>query len=372
MFYRTFLFLVFLCALLSCNSRQMPHQHSFYYWKTTFPAGDSENIDKIEKSGVEHFYIRYMDVDWNDALVMPVPCGQLQTTNCIPFTRDTYTPVVYITNRTFEHITDNWIDSLALRLTQSISSITADIERKATVQFDSVPTTGRQAEDAFWDSLKSTAMAKRAIACTELQIDCDWTNSTKEKYFRFLRKFKSLNPGKTISATVRMYPYKYSQKMGIPPVDRGMLMCYNLGKIKSPGTTNSIFDLDELRNYLDAEKYPLPLDIALPVFGWQVWFRGGKYKGIVHNIFVTAGTTVAYKKTGDNSYRILKDTVIGSNYYREGDELRLEIPGEQDLQQAVSIIDRKIPDYGRLTFFDWNTTSVTKYEKTIQAIFNKH
>ncbi|HMC85958.1 MAG TPA: hypothetical protein VKI61_10545 [Chitinophagaceae bacterium] len=50
----------------------------------------------------------------------------------------------------------------------------------------------------------------------EIQIDCDRTNQNHEKYFQFLKIFKQLYPDKIISATIRLYPYKYFDKTGIP------------------------------------------------------------------------------------------------------------------------------------------------------------
>ena len=71
--------------------------------------------------------------------------------------------------------------------------------------------------------------SKNKISCQEIQIDCDWTKSTKDKYFYLLKKIKELSK-KEISCTLRLYPYKYPEIMGVPPVDKAMLMCYNLIK----------------------------------------------------------------------------------------------------------------------------------------------
>lgn len=55
-------------------------------------------------------------------------------------------------------------------------------------------------------------------------------------------------------------------------------MCYNISDIKNPGTENSIFTEGEARKYFtNINKYPLPLDIALPAFSWAVVYRNGKF-----------------------------------------------------------------------------------------------
>ena len=383
MFYRFFVLLLLLPALHSCAGRGTPHQHSFYYWKTSFPYTDTATEQKIQKMGVNHFYIRYLDVDWNEALDVPMPKGQLTPYNSGPFTAGKYTPVIFITNRTFERISDAWIDSLAAKITKSVDAMNIEMEKNVVLaqpmremqarhHGNERTTTSPTHEEQGLDTVRTSQDSLVRHFPSELQIDCDWTATTRDKYFRFLEKLKVRNPGKTISVTVRLYPYKYRKKMGIPPADRGMLMCYNMGNIKSENTRNSIFDLDEMNKYLDDGSYPLPLDIALPIFSWQVWFRGGKFKAIVHNAIYCEGNSRTFTRLNDNYFRINIDTVINDAYYREGDEIRTEAPDAKQLLRAADLLTKKIPGYGRLTFFDWDNNSIVKYEQTIQAVFNKY
>lgn len=57
-------------------------------------------------------------------------------------------------------------------------------------------------------------------------------------------------------------------------------MCYNTGDIDSPGESNSILDLEDAKKYLQGKHraYPLPLDVALPVFPGH-WYTGMKNSG---------------------------------------------------------------------------------------------
>jgi hypothetical protein len=340
-FFRTAILCLLASLLLCCNRSGKEHVRSFYYWKTTFSADDSLSAKLIRQQGVEHFYIRYMDVDIDPAGLRPVPRGVIaaQSGAGSMFTSERITPVVFITNRTFLRISDALADTLASNVTHKIADITSLLR---------VPS----------KSIK------------EIQIDCDWTAGTAKRYFRFLRRLKQLNPGLNLSATIRLYPFKYAGKMGVPPVDRGMLMVYNIGGITDVSTRNSIFDLAEVKKYLTVAHYPLPLDVALPVFGWQVWFRGGKCKGIIHNDLISADSIFVHAH--NNFYRCVADIVIGEMYFREGDELRVEYPDERELIKAAEALHRVIPDFGTLTFFDWNTSSVIKYETTIETIYNMH
>ncbi len=79
-----------------------------------------------------------------------------------------------------------------------------------------------------------------SIKCRALQIDCDWTTKTAPKYFYFLQqireKLDAHEDGGTfaslamLSATIRLHQVKYPEKSGMPPVDKGVLMFYNMGE----------------------------------------------------------------------------------------------------------------------------------------------
>jgi hypothetical protein len=64
---------------------------------------------------------------------------------------------------------------------------------------------------------------------------------------------------------------KYRERTGVPPVDRGMLMFYNMGRFSADPEARAIFDLESARRYLARiSSYPLPLDLALPMWSWTV------------------------------------------------------------------------------------------------------
>ncbi|MGG2305049.1 hypothetical protein ACE4Z6_26875, partial [Salmonella enterica] len=93
------------------------------------------------------------------------------------------------------------------------------------------------------------------------QIDCDWTLGTKEKYFSLLKRIKE-RMALPLSCTIRLHQVKYQAKTGVPPVDRGMLMYYNMGHVEGATETNSIYDPANADKYVSYVKdYPLPLDV---------------------------------------------------------------------------------------------------------------
>jgi hypothetical protein len=340
--FRYFLYALLL-LLFSCKpEKKRSTSYSFYYWKSEFSMLPADT-EKLKQLKTDHLYIHCFDVDWSEALQMPIPKAILNTYYYDDSTLNklTFTPVVFITNRTFDRMPEDSCMALANKIARKIKQVTAN-----------------------------ASFLTNKIH--EIQIDCDWTATTRQKYFRFLQAFKKEIPGITLSATIRLYPYKYPDKMGIPPVDKGMLMCYNLGKITAPGTHNSIFDIQELKQYLDGKKYPLPLDLAFPVFGWYAWFRDNKFKRIVYNDESFIADTTVFAEEPSQRYRVSRDTVIDDQYFREGDLLRMEFPDQRELSAAVDLMTDKVPGYQRIAFYYWNLPSITTYESVIQETFDRY
>jgi hypothetical protein len=173
----------------------------------------------------------------------------------------------------------------------------------------------------------------------EVQIDCDWTTSTKDAYFDLLRSLKQhpFLKDKTLSATIRLHQVKYSHQTGIPPVDKGLLMCYNMGNIRDPKTKNSIIEVAELSKYIKPlRSYPVMLDIALPLFNWGVLFNGTSYKGLIRNY--------ALEGMPQNDERIIfdKDTVINNHPLRQGDWLRYEESKLSVITEAAKMLRKNL------------------------------
>ena len=134
-----------------------------------------------------------------------------------------------------------------------------------------------QLADNITSKIKRMLKSLGEVHVKEIQIDCDWTGSTRVKYFTLLKhitlkvKTRSANfnlrEDITISATLRLHQIKYHKKTGVPPVARGMLMFYNMGSPTQIDMQNSILNLDIAKQYIEnLESYPLPLDVALPIF----------------------------------------------------------------------------------------------------------
>lgn len=331
----------FITGLCSCNfnNRQEPVAKSVYYWKYNGPPNDLDT-QILQHYGFRHFYVKLMDVDFDPRSGKAGPKASLNQAKALGAAWSwPNTPVVFINNNCFLNM-----DSAASR------QLAIDIDRYL---------------KSYYQQLNVLYKGK-VKAYSSLQIDCDWTKSGKDRYFYFLQELKALNPEIRLSATLRMYPYKYPGQMGIPPVDELSLMCYNLGKIKEFNTVNSILDAHELKTYLgNKQQYPKPLTVALPCFGWMAWFRNGVYQHILYLNEDQLDPDHFAQKANSNRYMAIRDTVIAGQYIRVGDILRSEWPSEQDLKATINLVSQKEKDIRGFSYFHYDTALLKKYEPVI-------
>lgn len=297
--------------MLSCENKVEKVENAFYYWKT---YGISEKENQIIKDqNVKKLYIKYFEVDYSEAMgnyPISKSDASLSSSYCDKEKPINYEviPTIYIKNIVFKKSSDGDLDKLA-------DNVNFLINKYSNEKFDSVKV-------------------------SEIQIDCDWTASTKDKYFYFLKKLKPLTQ-KTISCTLRLYPYKYPDKMGVPPVDKVTLMCYNLINPLEDDSKNSILDLNELKSYLNiGKKYPLHMDVALPLYSWMQIYQNNKFAGVLYNGNELKSTM---KKIKPLWYEVTKDTTIDYRYYlRVGDKIKYEEITASQIDQAIAMIKKNV------------------------------
>jgi hypothetical protein len=326
LFRRCTFLLLSLFVLFGCASKEERKvQRSFYYWKTSFRLTPKER-SYLDSLSVRHLYIRLFDVAWNDESNAPLPVARSIFTEQPPHGMSV-TPVVFITNETLGRSEPAQMDSLAARIARLMSGI---------------------------------GSANKLSLSGEVQIDCDWTAGTKEKYFRLLNTLRQqpFLSGKKISVTIRLHQLKYITENGIPPVDKGLLMAYNMGNLRHPQTPNSIIDRDELKKYIrNLDNYSLPLDVALPLFDWYVLFHEKEYRGLVHrmegdSLLKARGTTV-----------FERDTVISGYSFRKGDWLRYENSSAEEVKTCVNLLRKKLKDKElNVILYHLDEYNLTKYQ----------
>jgi hypothetical protein len=297
--------------LISCSEDKKLEkvERAFYYWKSGY-------IDSGENTALKFYranklYIKYFEIDYSEAMGnYPLDKTQIGGYNREKFDSIAIIPTIYIRNEIFQYNKERDLDKLADNIVFLINKYNKE-------KFENT------------------------LVANEIQVDCDWTKTTKDKYFYLLKKIKELSKGE-ISCTLRLYPYKYPEIMGVPPVDKATLMCYNLVKPLSDGDKNSILDLKELDSYLNLKKeYPLPLDVALPIYSWTHWYQNNHFSGLL-----TLGSkeikTFA-KPTKPLWYEVTKDTTLNyETYFRKGDQLKCEEIDAKLINGAIAIIKKNV------------------------------
>jgi len=156
--------------------------------------------------------------------------------------------------------------------------------------------------------------------------------------------------------------------MGVPPVDKVTLMCYNLIKPLDNDNKNSILDTKELEAYLkNTKKYPLHLDIALPVFSWSQQIRDGKVIKLLNKM------NFSHFENDSNFTFIQADRVLvkhpcfhGGYYFQENDLVKIEQVTKKDLlEMADAIKNHSNHRIRNLIFYDLDKTNFVLYEKDI-------
>ncbi|MBC7934098.1 MAG: hypothetical protein H7Y86_01885 [Rhizobacter sp.] len=313
---------------------------AFYHWKTEFTPTKTEwNI--VRQNNVKEIYLRFFDVSWDNTFSKPAPIAQVRIPAKDIFTKEKIRviPTVFITNECIKNISIDQCDSLAKNIYKLINDIIA---------------------------------VNDIGSVNEIQIDCDWTASTKEKYFSLLQTLQKIDTLHLYSATIRLFQVKYKKDAGIPPVKKGLLMCYNMGSLKNPVTQNSILNNADLENYVEGlNAYPLPLDVALPLFSWHVLFRKNEYKGLLQEINNDELKAVS-KQPGKNRFEILGDTLWNNVPLKKGDVLRFENSSYKNIMEAAAILKKKLHNKTfRLSLYHLDSIILSKYSThEIENIFN--
>ncbi len=315
-------------------------ERSFYYWKSTFKLSNTER-QTLESLQIKTLYLKFFDVAWDEITESATPIAKLQINDCAYLRASSLQiiPTIFITN-------------------------------ECVFKIDSSQT--RAFAEKIWLLTKNIVTNNDLKNISEIQIDCDWTASTKEKYFAILNELQALDETVNFSATIRLHQIKYLHKTGVPPVSRGMLMCYNMGNLINMETQNSILETKELQKYIgDLQHYPLSLDIALPLFDWKVLFRDGKFKSLINDMPDTILSTSLFKKNG-NVFAVLKDSIVFGYDIKKADILRNEQCEYDEILKATQLISEKISNKKlRVSLYHLDTVTLKKYTThEMENIFN--
>jgi hypothetical protein len=284
---------VFICLVLSACSADKNVSRSFYYWEKDFYLSEDDRT-LLERLGNERIYLRCFTMEWDK------PTRTLRNTDEVKFEAGSLppaleiVPVVHIKPDFFQFIKSEQIPLLATALLKRVDSL------------------AKHAEFSF----------------SELQVDFRWNEQSRELYFALLGSLKAaLDPvQQKLSCSIRLQQLQFPDVTGVPPVDRGMLLYYNTGKLNEPGTRNSIYDPDVAARYVSYVKnYQLPLDIALPVFTWGVHQRNGEVLSVIQNITLSdAQNSGFFTEKAKGLFASIQTCYFKGTWFKEGDRLRVE------------------------------------------------
>jgi hypothetical protein len=267
----------------------------------------------LDSLDVRQLYVKYLDVDLEGGQAVP-KAG-------IQWAGEAYkayeiVPCVFITNRTFLE-----------------------------------GTAPEPLAEQVWGYLQQ-ANTEAGLQPKAYQFDCDWSPSTRSAYFAFLRAIRQRAGNVELSVTIRLHQYRYPEQTGVPPVDKGSLMYYNMGDIEDVREANSILNNETAADYLKgAAVYELPLDVALPLFSWVLVYRLGELHRIINWTDAAAlDEQPAFEKTAANRYRVQQNTYFGGHYLNAGDLLRFESASQAELQRAAQQL-QTIKHYSGTTLY---------------------
>lgn len=323
--------LVAACSACGRTPDAPPAHRAFYFWRTTFALTAAEQ-EAVRALHVEKIYLRVFDLAWSEDEKSTVPLGpvSLGADAKLPVGVE-IVPVVYIKSDVFKHAAKAQLPMLA---------------RKA------------------WADVQGRAVAL-GFRPRELQLDCDWTDSTRDGFFGFVRELATAS-ALPLSSTIRLHQVKYRERTGVPPVERGTLMFYNMGKFSADPDARMIFDADSAAKYLARlDEYPLPLDVALPIWSWTVHLRDGVVVGLMQSTDPAELPALDFlTPSGADQFVATRSAYLHGTFVREGDVLKVEVTGPAETAAAAAMLAPHLRGDGAartVTLFDLSERNLTRH-----------
>jgi hypothetical protein len=330
--------LFFLLGAVACQSDQPVHsdlQRGMYFWKSVFKYSSYEK-EILKSLKINKLYVKVFDIDWDFEQQRVIYKAPLIWRDSLP-NRIELVPTIFLTNRTFEHLPDANLEIFTEDILQNVQE----------------KTIGKP-----WN---------------EIQMDCDWTKGTKQKFFAFLKILKVRLSKRQLSVTIRLHQVKFADLTGVPPADRGVLMFYNMGNWTNITTPNAVLDLAIASRYTDyLTNYPLPLDVALPTFRQTLVYRNGVFHSFLNQLTLRELTQSSFLQTqNEHFFEVQNDTLAWGISLRRGDYLRYDDAPTETLEKSVKTLSQKIPSQAlTLCLFHLDSTQIAPYgHENLQKLF---
>ena len=273
-----------------------PITYDFYHWKSTYAVEEGDSRPK---------YIKVLDIAFNDTLIVQKTIFKTKSPKNM-------VPVIYIDN-------------------------------------------------ALWKKMRATSMARKVSTVLngmplegfeEIQVDCDWTNSSQKSYFEFLKLLHEQSR-KKLSVTIRLHQVKYYKKTGVPPVDYGVLMYYNMSNFQDLETKNYILDLEVAKRYhFNFDSYPLALNLALPLYSQATIIRFSEVVGLMEGVRETALNN-NFKEIEKHLFEVTKTHYFKGRLLYEGDQLRVDEVSKELLIKSIEGLKEVMTKPKEIIFYRW-------------------
>jgi hypothetical protein len=303
--------------------------------------------DALARLRVTRLFVRFLDLAWSADANAPRPVAVLEIPPGGPVPAGIeVVPVVFVRSEVFDRVAASELPALAERVLRQVRAVA----------------------DAA------------GLSSRELQLDCDWTEATRDRYFAFLDALRVLAKprGVALSATIRLHQVKYRERTGVPPVERGMLMFYNVARITAGADAPSIFDPAAAARYTGRIRdYPLPLDAALPIWAWAVHERGRDVVGLLQSVDpAELGSVEWLRPAGPGRFVAARTAFLHGDLVRDGDILRVESAGAEEARAAAEMLAAAFPRAvpGRrartVALFDLSERNLRRHgEPGLEALF---
>ncbi|MDJ0838018.1 MAG: hypothetical protein QNK37_16000 [Acidobacteriota bacterium] len=329
--FRCLMVVSMLVVLCGCQ-REAPRKRAFYFWKTVYDL-QPDDMASMASLSVDRLYIRFFDIVWDEARQLPKPVGSIEVLPGASIPAN-LTPVVFITNETMSALDQPGLEELARNTVEQVFHL------------------ARPFPDA---------------EITQFQVDCDWTPGSRDNYFYFLRTVRTLLKQRgrdlLLSATVRLHQLRDRETNGIPPVDRGVLMAYHTSSPLEYAPGNSILDLELAAGYLrNAPVYRIPLDPALPVFGWAVQYDANRrFVRLLRQVDAHSfKDTFLWTHAGKDLYRANTDTYLDNRRIMTGDLVELEHQSLDQLEALARLLLPHAAPGGTVLLFDYDKKHIDR------------
>lgn len=313
---------------------------SLYYWKTIFQLSEADK-QFIHDHQIGRIYVRFFDVDNNSDRLEDKAPSPIATVifKERPLANLEIVPTVFITNEAMKEMakTDTIPQIYAQKIAKRVFTM---------VQTNDIPNVH------------------------EIQIDCDWTQTSQSAFFTLLKELRKIAHEHQIrlSATIRLHQLT----LPVPPVDRGVLMCYNTGNFSDRNTTNSIIDYQDILPYGPFLKdYLLPIDIAYPTYSWGLWFKDKQFKGILKEVDYENRTL--YKPVDKNLFRVQTNHYKGSSFLEASDIIRYEISPVAEINKVKKLLEPEISNKNySVILYHLDMNNLLKYSHDeIKSFYNR-